>query len=69
MIRSGGLNCCSNAIRFVPDLEDIVSFEELIIQANQKDDTTTATNQLPEDLATAAKYVLLPLIQPINFEF
>jgi len=30
MIRSGGLHCCSNAIRFVPDLEDIVSFEELV---------------------------------------
>jgi WASH complex subunit 7 len=29
MIRSGGLHCCSNAIRFVPDLEDIVNFEEL----------------------------------------
>ncbi|CAI9722200.1 Hypothetical predicted protein [Octopus vulgaris] len=29
MIRSGGLHCCSNAIRFIPDLEDIESFEEL----------------------------------------
>ena len=29
MIRSGGLHCCSNAIRFIPDLEDIVNFEEL----------------------------------------
>lgn len=29
MIRSGGLHCCSNAIRFVPDLDDIVNFEEL----------------------------------------
>ena len=29
MIRSGGLHCCSNAIRFIPDLEDIVTFEEL----------------------------------------
>lgn len=28
MIRSGGLNYCSNTIRFVPDLEDIVSFEK-----------------------------------------
>ena len=30
MVRSGGLNCCSNAIRFVPNLEDIASFEELV---------------------------------------
>ena len=29
MIRSGGLHCCSSAIRFIPDLEDIVNFEEL----------------------------------------
>ena len=29
MIRSGGLHCFSNAIRFIPDLEDIVNFEEL----------------------------------------
>jgi WASH complex subunit 7 len=29
MIRSGGLHCCSGAIRFIPDLDDIVTFEEL----------------------------------------
>ncbi|GAB6032534.1 hypothetical protein CHUAL_011427 [Chamberlinius hualienensis] len=29
MIRSGGLHCCYNAVRFVPDLEDIVTFEDL----------------------------------------
>ncbi|XP_054280077.1 WASH complex subunit 4-like [Macrosteles quadrilineatus] len=29
MIRSGGLHCCSNAIRYIPDLENIVSLEEL----------------------------------------
>ena len=29
MIRSGGLHCTSNAIRFIPDLEDIVNFEDL----------------------------------------
>ena len=28
MIRSGGLHCCSSAIRFIPDLDDIISFEE-----------------------------------------
>ena len=30
MIRSGGLNSCSNAARFIPDLEGIVSFQELL---------------------------------------
>ena len=34
MIRSGGLHCCSNAIRFIPDLEDIVNFEELCKEEN-----------------------------------
>lgn len=63
MIRSGGLNCCSNAIRFVPDLEDIVCFEELITQANQREDTASTVNSLPEDLSASAKYELqLPLM-------
>lgn len=29
MIRSGGLHCCSNAVRYLPDLDNIVSLEEL----------------------------------------
>ncbi|XP_063238126.1 WASH complex subunit 4 isoform X2 [Bacillus rossius redtenbacheri] len=29
MIRSGGLHCCSDAISFVPDLDDIPSFKDL----------------------------------------
>ncbi len=33
MIRSGGLHCCSSAIRFVPDLDDIVAFEDLVREA------------------------------------
>ena len=42
MIRSGGLHCCSNAIRFVPDLDDIVTFEELVAEAGQLDECTAA---------------------------
>lgn len=34
MIRSGGLHCCSNAICFIPDLDDIVNFEELCKEEN-----------------------------------
>lgn len=34
MVRSGGLHFCSNAICFVPDIEDIVNFEELVKQEN-----------------------------------
>jgi WASH complex subunit 7 len=36
MIRSGGLNYCSNSIRFVPDIDDIVNFEEYMTQMNVK---------------------------------
>uniref|UniRef100_A0A3Q2CBB9 WASH complex subunit 4 n=1 Tax=Cyprinodon variegatus TaxID=28743 RepID=A0A3Q2CBB9_CYPVA len=39
MIRSGGLHCCSSAIRFVPDLEDIVNFEELVKEEGLSEET------------------------------
>ncbi len=42
MIRSGGLNMCSNAIRFVPDLEDIVSFEEMLKDESVSEETKVA---------------------------
>jgi len=42
MIRSGGLRCCSNAIRFVPDLEDIVTFEQYTNEANLSQQTIIA---------------------------
>lgn len=42
MIRSGGLNCCSSAIRFVPDLEDIVLFEDLCTEAQVSGDVLMA---------------------------
>ena len=32
MIRSGGLHCCSNAIQFIPDLEDIEKFEDMVAE-------------------------------------
>lgn len=44
MIRSGGLHCCSSAIRFIPDLEDIVPFEDMCSQG-----------QVSEDIKTSAK--------------
>ena len=44
MIRSGGLHCCSSAIRFIPDLEDIVAFDDL-----SKD------TQVSQDIKTSAK--------------
>uniref|UniRef100_A0A672RNR3 WASH complex subunit 4 n=1 Tax=Sinocyclocheilus grahami TaxID=75366 RepID=A0A672RNR3_SINGR len=46
MIRSGGLHCCSSAIRFVPDLEDIVNFEELVKEEGLSEETQKAASQL-----------------------
>jgi len=51
MIRSGGLHCCSNAIRFIPDLEDIVSFEELCKEEGLSAECQRAAHQL--DLVTS----------------
>lgn len=50
MIRSGGLNYCSNSIRFVPDLDDIVSFELYSTELKQS---------LSEQTNSAAKFVLI----------
>uniref|UniRef100_H3CSF2 WASH complex subunit 4 n=1 Tax=Tetraodon nigroviridis TaxID=99883 RepID=H3CSF2_TETNG len=46
MIRSGGLHCCSSAIRFVPDLEDIVNFEELVKEEGLSEETRRAASVL-----------------------
>ncbi len=43
MIRSGGLRCCSNAIRFVPDLDDIVSFEQYTKDAKLSEQSINAS--------------------------
>ena len=56
MIRSGGLHCCSNAIRFIPDLEDIVNFEELCKEEG-----------LSVECQTAAKYVVCISTTTLNF--
>jgi len=42
MIRSGGLHCCSNAIRFIPDLEDIENFEKLCKEEELSEECQTA---------------------------
>lgn len=49
MIRSGGLHCCSNAIRFIPDIEDIMSFEELCKEESLSTECQTAAKQVPSD--------------------
>lgn len=50
MIRSGGLNYCSNSIRFVPDLDDIVGFEQYALELKQN---------LSEQTNLAAKWALV----------
>uniref|UniRef100_A0A8D1B7F1 WASH complex subunit 4 n=1 Tax=Sus scrofa TaxID=9823 RepID=A0A8D1B7F1_PIG len=51
MIRSGGLHCSSNAIRFVPDLEDIVNFEELVKEEGLAEETLKAARHLDSVLS------------------
>lgn len=46
MIRSGGFHCCSNAISFVPDLETIISFEEMVKMEGLPKETVTAAANL-----------------------
>ncbi|XP_068718075.1 WASH complex subunit 4-like [Montipora capricornis] len=55
MIRSGGLHCCSNAIRFVPDLEDIVSFEELVKEETLSEESLQASKNLDAAIDDLAK--------------
>lgn len=55
MIRSGGLHCCSNAIRFVPDLDDIVSFEELCKEENLSEECINAAAKLDSVISNLTK--------------
>ena len=46
MIRSGGLHCCSNAIRFVPDIDEIVAFDPLIEEEGLSAETQQAAKNV-----------------------
>ncbi|EDQ91034.1 uncharacterized protein MONBRDRAFT_15671 [Monosiga brevicollis MX1] len=47
MIRSGGLNMCSNSIRFLPDVTDVESFVEMLEEAGAPEpDTLQAARNL-----------------------
>lgn len=43
MVKAGGLQFVSNSIRFVPDLDDIPSFEELVSQEVPGDSSLALT--------------------------
>jgi len=55
MIRSGGLHCCSNAIRFIPDLEDIVTFEDLCKEEGLSAESARSAKQLDLVIGNLAK--------------
>ncbi|XP_067685139.1 WASH complex subunit 4-like isoform X2 [Haliotis asinina] len=55
MIRSGGLHCCSNAIRFIPDIEDIVNFEELSREEGLSAECQAAAKNLDNVIGNLAK--------------
>nr|KAG5706407.1 hypothetical protein BaRGS_033168 [Batillaria attramentaria] len=55
MVRSGGLHCCSNAIRFIPDLEDIVTFEELSREEGLSAECQRASANLDNVIENLAK--------------
>jgi len=57
MIRSGSLNFCSNSSRFVPDLDDIVSFGDYTSELKHKlsDETLVAAKNLDEITSSLVK--------------
>ena len=52
MIRTGGFHCCSNAVSFVPDLETIISFEELVKDENMSAETCGAAKNVDAAVAS-----------------
>uniref|UniRef100_H2ZAQ0 WASH complex subunit 4 n=1 Tax=Ciona savignyi TaxID=51511 RepID=H2ZAQ0_CIOSA len=56
MVRSGGLHCCNNAISFVPDLEDIVNFEEIAKEEDISSEVNTAFAHLDSVLGSLVKH-------------
>ncbi|GFT12835.1 WASH complex subunit 4 [Nephila pilipes] len=46
MIRSGGIHCCSNAIRFIPDVDDIITFTDLCEDEKLSSETVSGAVKL-----------------------
>eukprot|EP00742_Colponemidia_sp_Colp-10_P007056 GILJ01007574.1.p1 GENE.GILJ01007574.1~~GILJ01007574.1.p1 ORF type:complete len:1186 (+),score=205.74 GILJ01007574.1:74-3559(+) len=55
MVRSAGLHHCSNAIKFVPDLADIISFEENAKQGGLSAESVEAAKNLDRCVNTLSK--------------
>ncbi|XP_054719352.1 WASH complex subunit 4-like [Uloborus diversus] len=55
MIRSGGIHCCSNAIRFIPDLDDIICFEDLCKDENLSAEAVSGAKKLDSVINNLSK--------------
>ena len=55
MVRAGGLNYCSNAIKYVPDLNNILNFSEHATAAGLDDETCTAAENLDSVLTNLSR--------------
>lgn len=51
MVRSGGLNAISNSIKFIPDLEHSIKFEELVVKENLSLPSVDAAKNLDSHLS------------------
>jgi WASH complex subunit 7 len=56
LVRSGGLYYAANAIKFVPDIEDIPKYEELVSKENLATETATAAKNLDNAVDSLAKH-------------
>jgi len=55
LIRSGGIHCIGNATRFIPDLDDIVSFEELTKEASLSGESVDAARCVDAAISNLTK--------------
>jgi len=55
LVRSGGLYYVANAIKYVPDIQDIPPFEELVIKENLSPETVVAAKMLDQAVGSLSK--------------
>ncbi|PRD23224.1 UNVERIFIED_CONTAM: Washc4 [Trichonephila clavipes] len=55
MIRSGGIHCCSNAIRFIPDVDDILAFTDLCEDEKLSSETISGAVKLDLVISNLSK--------------
>lgn len=55
MLRSGGLNACSNAIKFIPNLEEILHFQRLVSSAELSDNSYCSAQNLDKRISSMVK--------------